>query len=294
MKLFINSLSSNVTPTDYKVVLMGDKTGSGDATVSPLVNDVIMAEPHDLIMGIGDYDGVDETVTMDILLEGLSGEMYSSPGNHDDWDVGDRPRFDSWFDGGGYRVVSKPNVDFFIYDYYLNSAENGWWSLPEADLISLAERQGNTQGLWLINAMQNSTAKFKILVLHNPPYVSPSNFHIPGAIIAAQYMRWDWASYGIDLILAGHFHYYERLRVNTGSGNVDAIVLGHAGSYSTPGWTSVDPNSQYIVNELVDPDFASAMLTIMTVTDNSLTVKLSAIDSSYNVIRDKDMLEIIK
>ena len=64
----------------------------------------------------------------------------------------------------------------------------------------------SVQALWIKDKMLNSTAKWKIAVLHRPPY------HSTGS----QYdeMRWPFKLWGADAVLSGHKHNYERLLVD--------------------------------------------------------------------------------
>jgi len=66
-----------------------------------------------------------------------------------------------------------------------------------------------------------SQKKWKIAILHHPPYTSGSSY-TPGKT----QWRLDWSRIGIDLVLAGHSHNYERLTVD----EVVHIVSGVGGA----------------------------------------------------------------
>jgi hypothetical protein len=130
-----------------------------------------------------------------------------------------------------------------------------------------------------------------VVVTHNPPWASPSDYGTPNIINEATNMRWDWYALGVDLILAGHFHCYERLLKNTGSGNVPIIICGTSGTGATDlGRTSVDPGSLAFFNDVIDAHFGAGHLIMMTITANSLTIDLSGIDDAYAVHTGKDQL----
>src|SRR5438105_3897204 len=62
------------------------------------------------------------------------------------------------------------------------------------------------QGGWLQRALAASTACFKVVYFHHPPY-SSGNFEVPR-------MRWPFKGWGADVVLAGHDHLYERFEVD--------------------------------------------------------------------------------
>ena len=71
------------------------------------------------------------------------------------------------------------------------------------------EPDGNTaisiQGLWLQNKLAQSTAPWKLVYMHHPPY-SSSSVHGSSA-----WMQWPFKDWGATAILAGHDHTYERI-----------------------------------------------------------------------------------
>src|SRR5207247_7315774 len=84
------------------------------------------------------------------------------------------------------------------------------------------ERDGtsstSTQANWLKNALAASTACFKLVDFHHPPYTTWSGG-------STTYMRWPFPSWGADIVLTGHAHLYERLN----AGGFPYIVNGLGG-----------------------------------------------------------------
>tara|TARA_R110000868_G_scaffold247427_2_gene503817 strand:- start:577 stop:8088 length:7512 start_codon:yes stop_codon:yes gene_type:complete len=135
-----------------------------------------------------------------------AGTFYPTIGNHDtDYDPSNpvwfRSKFPSLFQTNTknyYRV--RPNngpVEFFVLSSgYLTDG-------------SLFEPSGNTVGSvqynWLVSALSTSTAKFKVAFFHHPPYTDGINYS-PGFPA----LRWNFGALGIDLVLSGHEHNYER------------------------------------------------------------------------------------
>ena len=282
-----NSHPFDSTPS--KILLMGDKTGGEDITISQAVNTVYTIQNPHLIIGMGDYDG--DPATMAQLLTNLTTPKFACPGNHDDWGTTTRIEFNANFNGGGYRKISIPYVDFFLYDFYLKMDESDYNTLWNAYDVTLNARQASTQGQWLINGLAASTAKWKIVAFHNPAWASPSDY--PGNPLdlpLATNMQWDWYALGADLILNGHYHFYERLLKNTGSGNVPIIICGTAGNTTDLGRLSAEPDSLAFFNDVVDSDFAGAHLIMMTISSTQLKIDVSGIDVSYNIHAGKDQL----
>jgi acid phosphatase len=77
----------------------------------------------------------------------------------------------------------------------------------------MVEPDGNTstsnQKQWLEAAVEASDAHWKIAIFHHPAYTSGVSY-APGKTA----LRWDWRNLGIDLVLSGHSHNYERLIID--------------------------------------------------------------------------------
>ena len=63
----------------------------------------------------------------------------------------------------------------------------------------------STQGEWLQTALAQSTAPWKLVYMHHPPYSSSS---VHGDSL---WMRWPYKDWGATAVLAGHDHTYERV-----------------------------------------------------------------------------------
>ncbi len=88
--------------------------------------------------------------------------------------------------------------------------------------------QNSVQGKWFQQAVGASDAKWKIVLTHYPPYVSSANGDLHGHN-PATYMRWGYEKFGVDAVLNGHAHLYERLFVN----NCTYIVCGAGGTFES-------------------------------------------------------------
>ena len=149
--------------------------------------------------------------------------LWAAMGNHD-WDHPDGALpFVQYFNnpatpgGERYFQVRFGNVEFFATD------------------SDQREPDGTTptsvQGQWLQGALAASTATWKIVISHHPPYSSTTS---PDA----EWMRWPFQEWGADVVISGHHHVYERLSV----GGFPYIINSAAGA-ALGEWSTIDPNS---------------------------------------------------
>ncbi len=128
-------------------------------------------------------------------------------GNHDWHADGARPFLDYFTLPGNeryYDFTAGP-VHFFALD-----------SDPhEPDGTSSTSRQAR----WLHDRVQHSASCWRIAYFHHAPY--SSGFKRPG-----RWMRWPYGAWGVDVVLSGHEHTYERLVV----GRVTYFVVGLGGA----------------------------------------------------------------
>jgi 3',5'-cyclic AMP phosphodiesterase CpdA len=130
-----------------------------------------------------------------------------------------------------YYSATRGDVTFFVLD-------------SQAALDSAGSMA--RQRLWLKAALAASSARFKVVVLHHPPYSSSS------AHGSTRAFRWPFARWGADLVLAGHDHTYERLNV----GGLTYIVDG-AGGQALYGFAEPLPQSRVRYSA----DFGAVFLT---------------------------------
>ena len=168
---------------------------------------------------IGDYKG-------DYNRGSETNRFFPSLGNHD-WSLGNSDPYLDYFTLPGneryYDFVESP-VHFFILD----------GDPHEPDGVGLS----SNQAAWLQAALEDSTEPWQIVVMHHPPYSS-------GPHGSTDWMQWPYADWGVDAVLSGHDHLYERL-------NVDGLTYftnglgGHGAVYD---FVSVLPQSESRYNE---------------------------------------------
>jgi tartrate-resistant acid phosphatase type 5 len=133
--------------------------------------------------------------------------FFPALGNHDWYTKGAKPYLDYFTLPGNerYYTFSRGPIDFFALD----SAPN--------------EPDGNAphskQARWFKAAAAQAKGAWQIAYMHHPPHSSGPHGSSPEA-------AWPYAEAGIDLVLAGHDHVYERAVV----GGLTFLVNGLGGA----------------------------------------------------------------
>jgi tartrate-resistant acid phosphatase type 5 len=133
--------------------------------------------------------------------------FFPSLGNHDWYSELARPYLDYFSLPGNerYYAFARGPVEFFALDS----------DAHEPDGNGATGRQAT----WLKERAQASKATWRIAYMHHPPYSS-------GPHGSALESEWPYKDWGIDLVLAGHDHTYERARL----GGVTYLVNGLGGA----------------------------------------------------------------
>jgi Calcineurin-like phosphoesterase len=128
--------------------------------------------------------------------------FYASLGNHDD---PNEERLYKPFNMNGerYYTFKKGNVAFFALD-------SNYMDPKQLD--------------WLEKELRNSNADWKVCFFHHPLY-SDGKFHGPDTNLRAQ-LTPLFLKYGINVVLSGHEHVYERIKPEEG---IYYFVLGNSG-----------------------------------------------------------------
>ncbi len=189
--------TSSFSPSVVRFAIIGDygTGGSGEAAVARLVkawqpdfilttgdNNLLHGDPQDLDAHVGRFFG-------DYIRQG---RFFPALGNHD-WDYGDLSGYLAYFhppgNGRYYEFTAGP-VHFFVLD-----------SDPR-------EPDGNTadsrQAQWLRERLMLAQEPWRLVVLHHSPY--SSGFHG-----STQALQWPYAAWGVDAVIGGHDHTYERI-----------------------------------------------------------------------------------
>jgi hypothetical protein len=145
--------------------------------------------------------------------------FFPSLGNHD-WTIQDAQPYLDYFTLPGnerYYDFTWGPVHFFALDS----------DTREPDKVG----RSSAQAAWLQQALAGSTAPWKVIYTHYPPYSS-------GYYGSTDWIQWPFAEWGADVVLAGHDHDYERLMVEgipyfvngLGGGEIYYFTFIHPGS----------------------------------------------------------------
>jgi tartrate-resistant acid phosphatase type 5 len=148
--------------------------------------------------------------------------FFPSPGNHD-WGLGNLDAYLAYFSLPG----NERYYDFTWGPVHLFALDS---DVAEPDGVTV----DSVQAAWLRDGLAASSAPFKVVYLHHPPYSSGQHGSQP-------LLAWPFAAWGASLVLAGHEHDYERLTLAPG---VPLVVNGIGGVALRPVRETVHERSQ--------------------------------------------------
>ena len=210
-------LDSKTTPvqaqTNKSLVFaaIGD-SGTGNAeqfAVARMMEQTRASTPFELVLMLGDnfYGGVDyvkkfETPYAKLLAQNV--KFYAALGNHD---------------GGGKASketsYAKFNMEGRRYYTFTRGSQGETGNQPLAQFFALDSGQMEAAQLaWLEQALSQSTARWKIAFFHHPLY-SSGKTHGADMKLRAQ-LEPLFIKHGVQLVLNGHEHFYERLKPQRG------------------------------------------------------------------------------
>ncbi|MCW2920204.1 MAG: metallophosphoesterase [Thermoleophilia bacterium] len=149
------------------------------------------------------------------MFGGLASTVPFIPnmGNHDMHpDASEYFKRFPYVEGGRYFKTSYKNVDMFSIDSNQSVAP------------------GSPQAAWLEHALADSTAAWKLLQVHHPMMSVLSKFHYKETSRLPGDLGPMIAKYGVDLVVAGHEHWYERSKALNDIGTLQVTVGGGGGA----------------------------------------------------------------
>lgn len=158
----------------------------------------------DNIYGSDDYDGVvgaqyGAYITSDLQTN----KFWPALGNHDYQDAG-LDKYQAYFtlpNNERYYDFIRNGVHFFIVNSSLPTLGG---ATPEPDGVG----SGLIQGDWLRLSLAVSSANWKVVIVHDPPYTDHVDF--PGHTV----LRWPFKDWGADVVISGDAHAYLRYEVD--------------------------------------------------------------------------------
>ena len=225
-------LSAQTVTMPRRFALVGDFSAA-------VGGELLFKLPQDYIaIGLGDFFYTDDHDEDYAAFAGTltklyaAGRLIATRGNHD-LDYDDGAKFFQTY-GNGLRYFSRVigDIEFFIIN-------PGWDTAGLGDTTPEFEPMGNTVGSqqynWLKGAMASSTAKWKFVVMHEPPYSSGT--YAPGYTA----LRWDFQALGANAVFHAHDHIYQRhivdglnyIGVGTGGATLTSISDTPTDGYQT-------------------------------------------------------------
>jgi hypothetical protein len=198
-------------PKSQKLAIIGD-SGTGEKPQYEIAKEMLAYHsqfPFDLVLMLGDniYGGHSAADFKHKFEEPYSGllnlgvKFYASLGNHDGTDERMYKPFN--MDGKRYYSFKRGDVQFLALDSnYMDPEQLGW----------------------LKQQLSGSDAHWKICFFHHPLY-SDGKMHGPDLDLRKE-LEPLFVQYGVNVVLAGHEHFYERVQPQKG---INYFVLGNSG-----------------------------------------------------------------
>jgi hypothetical protein len=198
---------------------------AGEAAVANLVK----SWAPDFVITLGDNNypyGSGQTIDANIgkyfheLIGGYAGRygcgaaenrFFPTLGNHDVFSAAGQPYLDYFQLPGNERYYDFARGDVHLFALDSDDRE------PDGTTVS------SPQAAWLKARLAASTTRWQVVYMHHPPYSSGRH----GSDVD---MQWPFARWGADLVLTGHDHLYERIRVD----GLNYVVNGLGGAEMYP------------------------------------------------------------
>ncbi len=207
--------------TTIKFAAIGD---IGNTPGSAAVANLIRSQNAQFIVMPGDlcYDTQPIAAQLDAnyAAEKTTGKLFPALGNHE---------FTDPCGGGGasgyFNYFTLPNNERYyefvrgpVHFFAINSYNDRDGLKPNSK-----------QGRWLKRALAASKSPWQVVFFHHPPYSS-------GRHQSSTYMRWPFEQWGVDAVLNGHDHDYERVLQDDDRNGVKLpyIVSGLGGQSRRP------------------------------------------------------------
>jgi tartrate-resistant acid phosphatase type 5 len=117
--------------------------------------------------------------------------FFPCPGNHDNYSIGLHPYLHYFTLPGNEK------------DYTFNWGPVQFYSINTG--MSAKLKSNGKTAKWLQQGLSKSNSPFKFVYFHHPPYSTGEH----GSAIS---MQWPFGPWGVDAVLNGHEHFYERVQ----------------------------------------------------------------------------------
>jgi hypothetical protein len=215
-----NNTVSLSSPSDFNFAAVGDWSCNSKSKNS--VNNIIDKNPE-LVLGLGDYSY--NRTSSDCwlkIVDPIDEKMKITIGNHEDMTLPSLRQYMNHFNlTNEYYSFNYQNVHFTVMSteipYNVTSAQ---YNFVNNDLSKAAS---DPNILWIV------------VYFHKPMYTSPSR-HPAEPLLPDTYQPL-FEKYGVDLVLQGHNHHYERtypIKFNSTSPSNPIITSTNTSTYTDP------------------------------------------------------------
>jgi hypothetical protein len=251
-----SSSANTFTVGDPVVFTAGSLASCYDSGAGRVVGSVLSTQPDALLQTLGNHSyengqPSDFACGYNQTYAAVKARTYPAVGNHDMYVTSEGPGgvgFHNAFDAQLAKLgptASDPTKVYYSYDL-------GAWHIVVLNDTCLVSGSGGTPGCdeaaqeqWLRNDLATHPNDCVLGIANRPRWSSDNN---QGRTDHGIY--WDiFYQYGVDLVLAGAAHHYERFAPMDPSGNLDLsygirqIISGHGGYGSNP-IVALMPNSE--------------------------------------------------
>ena len=211
------SLALTESAFGYNVSVAGD-WGCNDNT-KKTVSNIINKNPE-RVLGLGDYSYKSTADCWLAVVDPIDEKMKISIGNHDDISSSLLNQYMNHFS------LSK--------QYYSFNYQNAHFVVLSTEQISSSSQYAFVKSD-LARASSNSNIDWIIVYMHKPLYTSPSAHAGESTMRNKYHPLFD--QYGVDIVLYGHNHAYERsypMKYDKTSPSIPIITSSSKGSYNDP------------------------------------------------------------
>lgn len=244
--------------------ILGDREGGYNATNAAAVDSAILAASPQIttVFAVGDQASTTNsyastTANIKSGIEARGGNIYGMFGNHD-YDANRENEHPTYFSAqtglnGGKRYwklslptgISGATCDLFVLDDN-SAADNGGVAPPDGSGGHASANFANSiQAAWLQSGLAASTADYKIVGIHHPPYTSSSTGPFANC-------RLPFHTWGANIVFQSHDHGVERILMN----GIYHYTCAMGGS-SHHGWTTILPETKFRIDSNISSSFAS-------------------------------------
>ena len=234
------------TPTSVPVTLIGAGDISycgpdwiGDENTAEVLARLIEQHPNAAIFTAGDNSQGEGTRAeyrncFDPSWGRFKDRIRPAPGNHDYVTEGAAPYYEYFGAAAG-----EPGKGYYSYDL-------GDWHIVvlNSNCNYVACRNDSQQVAWLREDLANSDKKCTLMYWHHPLFTSGPS----GNYGAARSFWQAGEDFGVEIVVNGHDHQYERFAPQDHGGNatpdgIRQFIVGTGGAYHRD-WGEVQPNSE--------------------------------------------------